>query len=178
MFKYARPAVSALKRLRLSDDEGQQTALVIGSNVGSEAFYFSLWLRVRTIGVEILCDLNDLADKMRNEFDIPKHALEFICEDALSETLIPQFQRAGIVWLDDQTFDRDLVLALGSRLSQYVSSESTIITYRPDILLSTNCFERVGIPSNVVTTWSTSVDGFVSISFLRSVGVCTNGGNK
>ena len=116
--------------------KNQGTALVIGSNVGSEAFYFSLWLRVRTIGVEILCDLNSIAENLRQEFEIPKHALEFVCEDALSESTSQKFQDAGIVWLDDQTFDRDLVVSLGSRLSQHVSPESTIITYRSDVLLN------------------------------------------
>ena len=61
LFKYARPAASELGNTH----ENQGTALVIGSNVGSEAFYFSLWLRVRTIGVEILCDLNSIAENLR-----------------------------------------------------------------------------------------------------------------
>ena len=166
-----RPAVRAWKQLM----KNQGTALVIGSNVGSEAFYFSLWLRVRTIGVEILCDLNSIAENLRKEFEIPKHALEFVCEDALSESTSHKFQDAGIVWLDDQTFDLDLVVSLGSRLSQHVSPESTIITYRSDVLLNmvkidgTPCFEQVGIPSHVVTTWSTSEDGLVNVNFLRVI---------
>ena len=143
--------------------------------MGSEAFYFSLWLRVRTIGVEILCDLSNIAENLRKEFEIPKHALEFVCEDATSKSTIQKFQHAGIVWLDDQTFDPHLVISLGSLLAQYVSPESTIITYRSDLFLNMvkndgrSCFEQIGTPSHVVTTWSTSEDGFVPVNFLRVI---------
>lgn len=172
LFTFARPAMSAWKRLLRNDNE---IALVIGSNVGSEAFYFALWLRVPTIGVEILCSLNDVANKMREDKNIPTHALRFICEDALRVSPIETFQRAGIVWLDDQTFDVDLIASLALRIYQHVPVESTIITYRSEVLLNIvhekngkPCFEKIGMPSHIATSWSTSPkDGMVPLFFLR-----------
>ena len=79
----------------------------------------------------------------------------------------PRFTSFTMVLLDDQTFDRDLVVSLGSRLSQHVSPESTIITYRSDVLLNmvknddTPCFEQVSTPLSSHGT----EDDWVNVNF-------------
>lgn len=174
-FKLSRPVVRAVHLSRQRDSY----FLMLGSNVGTEAFFAALWLRLRTVGVDILCGLVDEAQRIRTRSEIPRHILRFECGDASDEKILPDsiVSAAGVVYVDDATWDLRNIHRVATRLAMHLSSDAIVITFRPNAFLSIRgrgekeCFEHKGA-SHVIASWGAYPDGLVPIAMIGATGLC------
>ena len=60
-----------------------KSAAVLGSSIGFEAYFIALTYGLPTVGVELLCGLVDLSERVRRAHRIASDAVRFECADAL-----------------------------------------------------------------------------------------------
>ena len=103
--------------------------VVMGSNVGTEAFFSSLWLQQRTISCELVCGLSDIATDLaqRHAPDLLRsNVLDIRCQDCLEIDV----SDAGIIWLDDQVWEHGLVTKMCHKLTAELATPVTVFTFR------------------------------------------------
>ena len=117
--------------------------LVLGSNLGSEAFFLAHAFPAATVvGVDILCPLVEFAQGLARELEHGgAGSLSFVCGDALA--LAPGLVRsrggvgengadnsaATLVWVDDQVWDTPLASRLASRLARRLRAGDVVVDF-------------------------------------------------
>ncbi len=94
-----------------------------GANVGTETMYASLTWGLKASGYDVLCNLVDHALHFREQFAVPH--VEFYCRDALDADL----SNAGIVWIDNQSWDHHLTNAIFAKLQKDLPPRALVIEY-------------------------------------------------
>ena len=135
--------------------------VVLGSNIGYEAFYASLGAGLRTVGYEILCHLVDAAIEARDRL-APQHAASaaFVCGDALAADV----SDAAAVYLDNDSWDAALTRAVVAKLWREMPSDALLLLWRfeaPDASAEARRFaarwsEVDAVPMHA--TWSLASD--------------------
>ena len=94
-----------------------------GSNVGTETLYAAITWGVKSTGYDVLCNLVSYANDFRDMFNI--NLADFFCKDALDADL----KNAGIVWIDNQSWDEHLTNAVFSKLNRDLPPGAIVIEY-------------------------------------------------
>ena len=95
----------------------------LGSNVGTETLYAALTWGVDSVGYDVLCNLVSEAKKFKAKFGVTN--AEFHCMDALESDL----SDAGVVWIDNQSWDEDLTNKILKKLANELPIGSVVIEY-------------------------------------------------
>jgi hypothetical protein len=114
----------ALARLRRG--AGAEAFYVLGSNTGNEAFYVGLLAAVRTVGVEIQCNLVARAEALRVAH-APSADVAFQCADALRADV----GDAGAVYVDNDAWDDALTRCLWEKLACELPDGALVIAWHP-----------------------------------------------
>ena len=93
------------------------STVVLGSSIGFEAYFAALTFGLPTVGVELLCGLVDLSNKLRDAHAIPPQLNRFECANALTFSLP---QGTALVYVDDTAWDAPTIDELGRRLVQHL----------------------------------------------------------
>eukprot|EP00939_MAST-03C_sp_MAST-3C-sp1_P000999 g999.t1 len=100
--------------------------VVLGANVGTEAMFLAAGLgssSVRVVGYEIMCPFVEMAESLR-----ARHGIEnarFVCADALEADI----GHAGIVFVDNQAWDEQLMSLLWRKLSAQLPVGAVVFEY-------------------------------------------------
>ena len=95
----------------------------LGSNVGTETLYAALSWNLNSIGYDVLCNLVDEAKHFRLKYGVDQ--ARFHCRDALEADL----SNAGIVWIDNQSWDEELTNKIFEKLAKELPAESIVVEY-------------------------------------------------
>ena len=119
LFRYITVCLEAIVRIRARSLEW----VSFGSNVGTETLYAATTWGVRSTGYDVLCNLVSYANEFRDRFRVDN--ARFFCEDALDADLL----NAGIVWIDNQSWDEHLSNAVFSKLNRDLPPGAIVIEY-------------------------------------------------
>ena len=113
-------AIDAITRTRAR----QLDWVSFGSNVGTETFYSALTWNINSFGYDVLCSLVDYSLLFRTKFSLEKKT-NFYCKDALDSDL----SNAGVIWIDNQSWDEHLTNSIYTKLNQDMLPGSIVIEY-------------------------------------------------
>jgi tetratricopeptide (TPR) repeat protein len=119
LFRNIPVARDAVARIRARDLEW----VSFGSNVGTETLYAATTWGVRATGYDVLCNLVSYADKFRDRFHVDN--ARFFCKDALDADL----QNAGVIWIDNQSWDEHLSNAVFAKLNRDLPPGAIVVEY-------------------------------------------------
>ena len=101
-----------------------KSAAVLGSSIGFEAYFIALTYGLPTVGVELLCGLVDLSERVRRAHRIASDAVRFECADALMWELPSDL---ALVYVDDTAWDAATVERMAERLGRELPSGAVVI---------------------------------------------------
>ncbi|KAG7386760.1 hypothetical protein PHYPSEUDO_015268 [Phytophthora pseudosyringae] len=105
----------------------KQAALaVFGSSSGSLVFFAALALGLRSVGVEILPFLHDVAEQTRRELRLPTDKCRFACADMLTVSV----KETSILLLTSQCWDDELFLQLQHKLAAELQPGTLVVDYK------------------------------------------------
>jgi tetratricopeptide (TPR) repeat protein len=96
----------------------------LGSNIGTETFYAALTYGIQGRGYDVLCSLVDIANTLKKDLGV-EDLVDFYCKDALDSDL----SDAGIVWIDNQSWDDELVNAIYQKMGRELPPDSIVIDF-------------------------------------------------
>ena len=108
--------------LRASRADG--VAVVLGSSLGFEAYLPALVYGVRTVGVELLCGLQSLAEQVRVVHGVSASLARFECADALEFSLPAE---TALVYVDDTAWDDHAVAELAAKLAGSLPQGAVVV---------------------------------------------------
>mmetsp|Transcript_38032 Transcript_38032/g.126020 ORF Transcript_38032/g.126020 Transcript_38032/m.126020 type:complete len:278 (+) Transcript_38032:219-1052(+) len=127
------------------------TAVVLGASLGYEAYAIGLSHGVRTVGVELLCSLRDLAEQVRSDRRVAPDLLSFECADALSWRL-PKDTR--LVYCDDTAWDAHAIQGLAKKLGDELPAGVVVLHNQPHGFNADPRFKLLQVVE-VATSWNT-----------------------
>ncbi len=126
------------------------SAAVLGSNLGFEAYFIALGFGLKTDGVEILCDLNRVAENVRRARAIPDKLARFHCGDALKWT---PARGLRLLYIDDTAWDPPSLEQLAAKLARELP-DGTIVIHNSLTGFSEQPRFRLLQVVEVATSWS------------------------
>ena len=135
-------------RVALSYTQGR--AVVLGSSIGFEAYFAALTYGVPTIGVEVLCSLTDLSEKIRVAHKVPASQTSFQCADALTFRLP---HGTSLVYVDDTAWDAHTILQLAQRLARELPRGAVVVHNTEGAYESIGRFKKLA-SYEVGTSWN------------------------
>jgi len=104
--------------------------LMLGANVGNEAFYGALHYGLKTRAVEIHCNLVDKARAVMEAY-VPKQGYDiaFECQDAMKTDV----SKARIVYLDNEIWDNFLTTKIYGKLGAELPDGALVIGWKADV---------------------------------------------
>ena len=163
-------AVDAVQRSR-----GRQLDWIsFGSNVGTETFYAAMTWNLNSVGYDVLCSLVDHSQTFRTQFHLESKTM-FHCKDALDADL----SNAGIIWIDNQSWDEHLTNSIYVKLNQDMIPGAIVIEYAmSDFHAGSELFlgdklDVVGC-SKLEVSWDNKAGTTISIFQKREAGYSGN----
>ena len=101
-----------------------RSAAVLGSSIGFEAHFAALTYGLPTVGVELLCGLVALSERVRVAHGVPRELVRFECADALEWPLPPDL---GLVYVDDTAWDAPTVAQMAARLGRELPEGALVV---------------------------------------------------
>ena len=108
----------------LRASRGDGVAVVLGSSLGFEAYLPALVYGVRTVGVELLCGLQSLAEQVRVVHGVAASLARFECADALEWSLPAE---TALVYVDDTAWDDHAVAQLAAKLAASLPQGAVVV---------------------------------------------------
>ena len=101
-----------------------KSAVVLGSSIGFEAYFAALTFGIPTVGVELLCGLVELSNRVRLAHRVPTDVVRFDCADALKWKLPAH---VGIIYVDDTAWDEPTIEQMALRLGRELPEGAVVI---------------------------------------------------
>ncbi|KAL3674534.1 hypothetical protein V7S43_000482 [Phytophthora oleae] len=136
----------------------KQTLTVFGSSSGSLVLFAALTLGLRSVGVEILPFLHDVAERTRQELQIPKDKCCFVCADMLTVSL----QETSILLLTSQCWDAGLYQQIQQQLEGELQSGALVLDYKAALQNSPH-FQLLQELPNQRVSWNSAQSLFIFI---------------
>ena len=147
--------------------------VVLGSNLGTEAFFAALSLGVRVEGHEILDSLHNTATRLQHEWSVPRSgpaSVHLVRGDALDADL----SSARVLWMDNQVWDDRLVNAMLRKAAAELPPGALVVDFasasRPGISRDTASASMQALPlvgcAALESSWSA---GRTSVAFRARV---------
>ena len=137
--------------------------VVLGSNLGTEAFFAALSLGVRVEGHEILDSLHNTATRLQHEWSVPQSgpaSVHLVRGDALDADL----SSARVLWIDNQVWDDRLVNNMFRKAAAELPQGALVVDFasasRPSISRNTASATVQALPlvgcGALESSWSAS----------------------
>ncbi|KAG1711738.1 hypothetical protein DVH05_008981 [Phytophthora capsici] len=146
------PVLDAISRCR------NQTLTVFGSSSGSLVLFAALTLGIRSVGVEILPFLHNVAERTRQEMQVPKGICSFVCADMLTVSL----QETSILLLTSQCWDVKLYQQIQHKLEVELQPGALVLDYKA-ALQSSPRFQLLQELPNQRVSWNNAQSFFIFI---------------
>lgn len=131
---------------------GRSEFLMLGANVGNEAFYGALAYGLRTRAVEILCDLVEKAKAVQLRHVPPeKFELTFECNDCLKVNM----EHAKLVYIDNEIWDNFLTTALYRKMGKELPVGALVIGWHKNVHQIEDGWKDLG-SVQVATSWAST----------------------
>lgn len=101
-----------------------KSAAVLGSSIGFEAYFIAFTYGLPTVGVELLCGLVDLSERVRLAHHVPSEQVRFECADALTWKLPADLE---FVYVDDTAWDQPTIESVALRLGRELPKGALVI---------------------------------------------------
>jgi len=134
--------------------------LMLGANVGNEAFYGALQYGLRTRAIEIMCNLVEKAKSVKERF-ASKFDISFECMDCLKADI----SKAKVVYLDNEIWDNFLTTAIYEKMGTELPVGAIVMGWKPNVHNLEHGWEDMG-SVGVLTSWS---DDLQDVFVLRRV---------
>ena len=120
-------------------------------------------------GYDVLCNLVTVAEEVKAKFNVDRAT--FVCGDALDADL----SNAGVVWIDNQSWDEGLVNQMFSHMALTLPPNAVVIDYAVADYHSTmninlkGMFDVVGC-ANLPVSWDNAFGTVVSVRLSGDLG--------
>ncbi|CEG43695.1 uncharacterized protein PHALS_13989 [Plasmopara halstedii] len=135
---------------------GQVNLTVFGASIGSLVFFAGLVFGLRSVGVEILEFLHDVAEQFRLNLQISKEKCCFKCADMVTVSV----HDVSILLLTSQCWDEALYAQVQTKLELELQSGTLVIDYKNALQKSPH-FRLVREVHNQRVSWNSSQSFFI-----------------
>jgi len=122
--------------------------LMLGGNVGNEAFYGALTYGLRTRSIEIMCNLVDKAKAVKAKH-APNFDLDFVCMDFLKADI----SEAMVVYMDNEIWDSFLTTEIYKKMGQELPVGAIVMGWKKNVHQQSHGWRDLGSVA-VPTSWS------------------------